>query len=107
MLDPEMAAYLAAGGEAAQAVGGWPRPDAPAPVERAFLERLNVATRTEPLPMAEVADRWIEARGRRIFCRVYRPVEADGLPVIVYFHGGGWYFSSVETHDNVARLEVK
>jgi acetyl esterase len=55
-------------------------------------------------PMADVADRWVAARGRRILCRVYRPVVAERLPVIVYAHGGGWYFSSVDTHDALARL---
>jgi acetyl esterase len=103
-LDPEMAAYLEAGAAAMREIG-LPSPDASPQIARDFQERLHRATRAAPLPMAEVADRWIDARGRRIFCRFYRPVETDtALPVILYFHGGGWYFSSVETHDNVARL---
>lgn len=103
MLDPEMAAYLEKMGAAMRAIG-LPSADATAEVEREFQEQVNRATRAEPLPMADVADRWIDARGRRIFCRVYRPSDADGLPVIVYLHGGGWYFMSVDTNDNLARL---
>ncbi len=102
-IDPEMAAYLEATAIAMRAIG-LPGPDAPPDVERDFQERVSLATRTGPLPVANVADRWIEARGRRIFCRVYRPANAAGLPVIVYFHGGGWYFSSVDTHDGIARM---
>lgn len=102
-LDPEMSAHLQATGAAMRAIG-LPPPNAPAQIERDFQEQLNRAMRRDPLPLADVADRWIEARGRRIFCRVYKPVEVRDLPVIVYFHGGGWYFSSVDTHDGVARL---
>ncbi|GAA3072152.1 alpha/beta hydrolase [Streptosporangium carneum] len=36
--------------------------------------------------------------------RVYRPQEGGGpFPVIVYFHGGGWVFGSVERNDALAR----
>lgn len=102
-LDPEMAAFLEAGAAVARSIG-LPSADAPPQVERDFQEALTRAMHTEPLPMADVSDGWIAARGRRIYCRVYRPIEADSLPVIVYFHAGGWYFSSVDTHDSLARL---
>lgn len=36
--------------------------------------------------------------------RVYRPEEGDRpLPAIVYFHGGGWVFGSVERNDALGR----
>ena len=37
--------------------------------------------------------------------RIYYPErEHDSLlPLVVYFHGGGWSFGSIETHDNVCR----
>lgn len=36
--------------------------------------------------------------------RVYSPAESpDGLPVVAYFHGGGWTIGSVATHDAVCR----
>ena len=35
--------------------------------------------------------------------RVYTP-ELDGpLPILVYFHGGGWVFGDLESHDGVCR----
>ena len=42
-------------------------------------------------------------RGRRIFCRVSRPVTDRVLPTLVYFHGGGWVWANVDTHDRMTR----
>ncbi|MGK0185384.1 MAG: acetyl esterase [Verrucomicrobiales bacterium] len=38
-------------------------------------------------------------------CRLYRPADAEGetLPVVLYFHGGGWVVGSVETHDTLCQ----
>ncbi len=36
--------------------------------------------------------------------RIYRPVPGDDLPVLVYFHGGGWVVGSLDSHDGVARF---
>ena len=35
--------------------------------------------------------------------RVYRPSPDDGLPVVVYFHGGGWTIGSVDVYDPITR----
>ena len=36
--------------------------------------------------------------------RIYRPVGAQGLlPVVMYFHGGGWILGSKYTHDRLVR----
>jgi len=36
--------------------------------------------------------------------RIYRPVSAKGLlPVVMYFHGGGWVLGSKNTHDRLLR----
>ena len=36
--------------------------------------------------------------------RVYWPNTDDGLPVLVWLHGGGWVLGSIDTHDNLCRL---
>lgn len=45
------------------------------------------------------------------FARVYRPVAVAGtaaaLPVVVYFHGGGWVIADVNTYDATPRLLSK
>lgn len=35
--------------------------------------------------------------------RIYRPSSKVNLPVIVYFHGGGWVLGNIETHDTLCR----
>jgi acetyl esterase len=35
--------------------------------------------------------------------RIYRPVAGEVLPMLVYFHGGGWVVGSLDSHDGVAR----
>jgi acetyl esterase len=56
--------------------------------------------------MASVDDRQIASRGGDLHVRVYRPeTEATGpLPVLVYYHGGGFVFASVAAVDRLVRL---
>ncbi len=43
------------------------------------------------------------------FARIYKPVAATGapMPVIVYYHGGGWVIADVNTYDAAPRLLAK
>jgi acetyl esterase/lipase len=43
------------------------------------------------------------------FARIYKPVAANGapMPVIVYYHGGGWVIADVNTYDAAPRLMAK
>lgn len=44
------------------------------------------------------------------FARIYTPAAAEGatgLPVIVYYHGGGWVIADVNTYDATPRLLAK
>ncbi|MGH3436925.1 MAG: alpha/beta hydrolase fold domain-containing protein [Sciscionella sp.] len=53
--------------------------------------------------VASVSDRAIHGQAGEIPVRIYRP-DGDGpLPVVVFFHGGGWVIGSLETHDGVCR----
>lgn len=53
----------------------------------------------------DAEDRTIEGPGGVLPIRIYRPAGSDQsiLPVLVYFHGGGWSFGGIETHDHVCR----
>jgi len=54
-------------------------------------------------PVAGVQDVRIQGPHGRIPLRVYRP--ADGpLPLLLYFHGGGWVQGDLDTHDPVCRV---
>jgi acetyl esterase len=100
--DPEMAAFIAAGEEAAKA---YPpiRLEIPLEPHRRTNDALSMRTAEGGPEVAETTDRWVAARGRRIYCRVYRPRTDVKLPVLVWFHGGGWVWASVDTHDRLCR----
>ena len=53
--------------------------------------------------MHESRDLWIFAYGRRVQCRLHRPNADPNLPILVWFHGGGWVWSSIDTHDRLVR----
>ncbi len=53
--------------------------------------------------MASEAERWVQACGRRVLCRVYQPRSGQDLPVLFYVHGGGWAFGSLDTYDRLMR----
>src|SRR5262249_47388961 len=55
-------------------------------------------------PVHEVYDRVIETPVGTVPVRVYRPAPADGLPLLVWFHGGGWVTGNLDTHDHLCRL---
>ncbi|HEY8290622.1 MAG TPA: alpha/beta hydrolase [Acetobacteraceae bacterium] len=100
--DPEMAAFTAAG-EAEAAKHPPVKVEIPLEPHRRINDLLGMRTATGGPVMAETTDRWVAARGRRILCRVYRPLLDRPLPTLVYFHGGGWVWASVDTHDRLAR----
>lgn len=42
--------------------------------------------------------------GQRVPVRVYSPKDGEPpFPVVAYFHGGGWVFGDLDTHDSVCR----
>jgi len=61
------------------------------------------ALQGEPEPVADVQDRMIPGPGGDIPIRIYKPSTAANLPVLVYFHGGGWVIMDVDTHDPLCR----
>src|SRR5215831_15604947 len=58
------------------------------------------------LALHRVEDRRIPTADREIGVRIYwpRPLDAnERLPVVVYFHGGGFTLCDLDTHDPIAR----
>jgi acetyl esterase len=57
-----------------------------------------------PPVMARTRDLRIPTRdGAELPARLFLPIEADGLPVLLYFHGGGFTIGSVSTHEPLCR----
>lgn len=78
-----------------------------APAEaREFYRQRRTFTQPEPPQVGAVRD--LEARGPAgpIPLRSYRPLGAPAdamLPVLVYYHGGGWVIGDLDTHDVLCR----
>ena len=71
----------------------------PADARRMYLER-RFYTQPEPPAVAEV--RALQTDGG-VPLRLYRPAGNAALPVLVYFHGGGWVIGDLDTHDVLCR----
>jgi acetyl esterase len=58
-----------------------------------------------PAPVQRVEDRTLPGPAGAIPVRIYIPTEAraNGVPGLVYFHGGGFVAGSLDTHDHIAR----
>ncbi len=70
---------------------------------RQAIEAFATAGRAAAEPVAHVEDRGLPGPAGEIPVRVYRPTDDSALPVLVWFHGGGWTIGSLETHDNTCR----
>jgi acetyl esterase len=97
-----MASFTA---EQEQAAAAYPpvKVELPLAPHRRINDLLGMRMATGGPVMADTVDRWVDATGRRIFCRAYRPVTDRPVPTLVYFHGGGWIWANVDTHDRMTR----
>jgi acetyl esterase len=55
------------------------------------------------MPVDVVEDRHLPGPAGDIPVRVYDPVPGETSPVVTYFHGGGFVFMNIDTHDRVCR----
>jgi acetyl esterase len=55
-----------------------------------------------PEPVAQIVDDTIPGPDGDIPVRVYRPL-GEGLPILVYAHGGGFVFCDLDSHDGLCR----
>src|SRR4051812_18158137 len=73
---------------------------------RRFYRERRAVTQPEPSEVAEVRGLSAEGPHGAIPLRMYRPRQSqagDRLPVLVYYHGGGWVIGDLDTHDVLCR----
>ena len=80
-------------------------------IEAHELREIYKSTRsayTPKVPELELVEEFsIPGVKGNIPARFYRPIlgtKQDKLPVLIYFHGGGWTIGDIDTHDPVCRL---
>lgn len=78
------------------------------PVEqaRAQFMRSRAAYLAPAQAVASVEDRTVPGPAGGFPIRVYRPAGSTAgaaLPALVFFHGGGWVFGDIESHDALCR----
>ena len=55
------------------------------------------------VPVAQIEDRSIPGPLGEIPIRIYKPSNATDLPMLLFYHGGGWVLGDIETHDCLCR----
>jgi acetyl esterase len=73
---------------------------------RAFYRERRTFTQPDPPEVGSVQDLQAAGPAGPIPVRSYRPAgssAADVLPVLVYYHGGGWVIGDLDTHDVLCR----
>ncbi len=104
-IDPQAQAVLDAIAQAEAA--GRPKSETLEPdAARQQYRETRAAVTPEVPEVALSEDLRVPGPGGEIPLRFYRPAgstENQALPVLVYYHGGGWVFGDLESHDVVCR----
>jgi acetyl esterase len=56
-----------------------------------------------PIALASVEDTSIPGPAGNLPVRIYNPHPGELLPVVMFFHGGGWVICNLDTHDSCCR----
>ncbi|MDA8869889.1 alpha/beta hydrolase [Rhizobiaceae bacterium] len=96
-LDPAIALHLADPRNSAKP----PPPHISLDVARAAA---NVRMAEAPRPEVHAVENTdFQVDGRRVPVRIYRPGPGRDLPLVLFAHGGGWVWGSLDSHDGVCR----
>ena len=80
------------------------KPYSQMPVEQARRQMIVATVLLGSAPdMHRTEELKVPVEGGEIPIRVYHPADVDDLPVLVYFHGGGWVLGNIDTHDGYCR----
>ena len=82
---------------------GAPTLDQMTPLEAREMMIRMAAVRGEGEAVKQVANRTVPGPHGEIPVRIYTPEGSGPLPILVYFHGGGWVIGNLDTHDASSR----
>jgi acetyl esterase len=71
---------------------------------RTLFHRNSVYWNSVPVALPDCRDVAIPGPAGAFRARLYRPRATGVMPVLLYVHGGGWTFGSVDSHDRCMRL---
>lgn len=75
--------------------------------QRAWMRRMTRMVGGRRVAIPEVRNLSLELEGRRIDARLYRPKTEGTLPLVIYYHGGGFRVGDLDSHDNICRRLAK
>jgi acetyl esterase len=82
---------------------GAPTLDQMSPAEARAMMRQLTGMRPSIEPVRSAVDKTVPGPHGEIPVRVYSPEGTTPMPLLVYFHGGGWVIGDLETHDASCR----
>jgi acetyl esterase len=75
------------------------------PIEARRMANQRVARNGwDSAPMSSVEEIDIPGPGGALRTRFYKPSPSQALPLILFFHGGGFMVGSLDTHDSLCRI---
>ncbi len=97
-VNPQAKAFL----DQAAAAGAPPLHTLPVAEARQALKSLFTPEQKESI--SKVEDRLVPGPGGyKVPIRIYTPAGTAPLPLLVFFHGGGWVLGDIESHDGTSR----
>ncbi len=96
-LDPEVAVAL-------RLMPELPEPDTLSPAEAVnLLRKPGRLSRNKPIDIFNVEDREIPGTLGNIPIRIYQPIDSRRLPIIIWYHGGGFTMGDLDGSDSFCR----
>ena len=84
------------------------RPPRPGASLHRYRQALDAPLAADIGPQLHAVEELVaRGRGPEIAIRLYRPIDATALPVILFCHGGGFVIGSRQTHDGLCRRLAK
>ena len=69
---------------------------------RKYMDETSISMQSTKIEIRNVKDVVIKLNGRELKARIYDDNNSDSA--IIYYHGGGFVFGNIESHDNLCRL---